>query len=165
MKQSIDNNPENISEWPVPEGEDQALVSLAVSLEQEFAVERAILSSGVVDRVVEKLPVKATPLLRFARILTGMILISSAGCVALVAVLACKAGANSTGDVLRMVVGLSMVTMAILLAFAAPKFVLWDSQLIRKLTGKLSFSEAGELVLIRLGALIISIAGGLVLLP
>lgn len=156
---------DSLNSWPEAVSDDAELKTLSDELSHEFAVERALLPSGVSEQVRLSLPRPATPLVRCARMLAGAVLLAGIGCVGMALVLVAYAGGESPLLALRLVSGLSAVTVGVLLNFAAPRLVMIDARIVERLTGRLARPGAGDLVLVRAGALLIMAAGALVLLP
>ncbi|MBN2711431.1 MAG: hypothetical protein JXR97_03220 [Planctomycetes bacterium] len=144
--------------------EAEGLRLLSQELEREFSVEQALLPSGVEHRVLHSLPNENTIVLRFARALSAVILLASVGCIAFAAGLARHEGFDPIST-LRLVTGTGAVVVAVLLSFAAPQLVQMDARILRSLTGRFKAPGALDLLLVRLGALLILICGGVVLSP
>lgn len=143
--------------------EDPDLAALSNRLDQDFAVERALLPAGLAENVRSALPVKATPLLRAARALTGVILVAAAGCVAMAVALVTAPGASTALVSVRLITGLSAVFVAVLLTLAAPRLLAWDASVLKRLTGKVVRPGPMDLVLVRAGALFMLLVGGVVM--
>lgn len=151
--------------WQSFAGDDaEVLQALSLELDAEFAVERVLLPSGVAARVEHALPRDPAPLVRFARALTGAVLLASFGCVILALILVAGGNGLAPVEALQMLIGGGAVLMALLLNFAAPRLILLDAEIMQRLTGTFVVPGAWDLVVVRGGALLMAIAGGLMMI-
>lgn len=156
----MDNRKLALDPWPLA---DDGSEVLARELADEFGVERALLPSGVTERVMQALPREVTPLVRFARMLTGAVVVAAVGCLALAVGLLAEGGAPGRG--LQLVAGLGAMTVGLLLNFAAPRLVLLDARIVERISGRWVLPDISDVVLVRAGALLILAAGGFLMLP
>jgi len=147
------------------EPEQPDLAAVAAEVSETFRVERALLSANIAERVLAHLPRQATALVRTARMLTGAILLGSLGVLALLLQLvAARAPFGDPYTLVRVMTGAGALVVAMLVSLATPRLLLFESRILTRLIGRAVRPRPLDLVLARVGALLVLAAGGLILL-
>lgn len=139
--------------------EDPLLAEFSRDIAAAFESERALARSSLSGRLRAVLPQPRTAVLRLARVLTAIILLAATGVVGLAAaVVHTENGALSPELVLKLWTSMAAVTIAIVLTLAAPGLAEWDYSFLRRVAGVRRRPSTVDIVLIRVGAMVILVS-------
>lgn len=144
-----------------PEQLEVGLAALSDELDRVYAPERALLTSGLAERIMACLPRSMPVLCRFARLLWLAVLIGSltvSGLAAQMLIVRLKGPADISP--LRAVIVILAAAAALALATMAPKVAKWQARRRSGFSGQIAAPAVSDVVMVRIAALaLLAIAG------
>ncbi len=151
MSSSADNFERNLTADLAPLNEE---------LDRLFAPERRVLAVGLAEKVSQRLPRPAAPLVLAVRVLAAVVLVGVLACAALAAALVAASGGILTRELIfQLTSGMAAVVVALFFNAAAPRLAGLDSRILSRLLGRPVRPGLADVLIVRAGAVLIAVAG------